>query len=69
METKYDYRKLKVVISPSVASMLCEIGYHIVKMKEKRNIEFDNYNCGYVFLFEETDAFLNDFRELIRKRK
>lgn len=66
-ETKYDDKKLKIVISPVVASKLCDLGYKIVKIKPKRNIYADDYNCGTVFLFEETPEFLKDFYELTNK--
>lgn len=62
----YD-KKLKVVISPVVASKLCDLGHHIVKLKPKRMLEADNYQCNTVFLFEETEEFLKDFYKLTEK--
>lgn len=59
-----DEIKLKVVISPAVASKLCDLGYPIVKIKPKRIQDGDNFNCTTVFLFRETDAFLRDFKKL-----
>ena len=61
--------KLKVVISPLVASRLCDLGYPIVKIKPKRDKFSDNYNCNTVFLFEETKEFLEDFYALANKEK
>lgn len=69
METKYDDRKLKVVISPVIASKLCNLGYPIVKLKPKRGLIFDNYDCNTIFLFEETEEFLKDFNRLLEENK
>ena len=62
-----DEKKLKVVISPVVASKLCDLGYHIVKLKPKRVLAADEYNCNIVFLFEETENFLKDFYKWIKR--
>lgn len=67
MEEFKDDRKLKVVISPIVASKLCNMGFHIVKIKPKKAL----YSCediGTVFLFEETDEFLKAFYEIVNKK-
>ena len=69
METKYDDKKLKVVISPVIASKLCNLGYPIVKLKPKRGLIFDNHDCNTIFLFEETEEFLRDFNILLEENK
>lgn len=69
IETKYDDRKLKVVISPVIASKLCNLGYPIVKLKPKRGLIFDGYDCNTIFLFEENEDFLRDFNRLLEESK
>lgn len=69
MEQKFDDRKLKVVVSPTIASKLCDLGYAIVKIKPKRDLEADEFMCNTVFLFEQTNEFMKDFLRLTKKRK
>lgn len=57
-------KKLKVVISPAIASKLCEMGFPIVKIKPKRTQDVDSFKCNTVFLFEETESFLKAFTQL-----
>lgn len=63
-----DNRNLKVVISPIVASKLCNMGFHIVKIKPKK-VTYVGEDSGTVFLFEETPEFLNAFYEIVDKTK
>lgn len=65
----YDNKKLKVVVSPVIASKLCEMGYHIVKIKPKKDVLADEYKCNTVFLFEENEKFLKDFYSLVEEIK
>jgi hypothetical protein len=67
IENKYDDRKLRVVISPILASKLCNLGHPIVKIKPKRGLVIDNYQCNTVFLFEDTEDFKKDFDRLIKE--
>lgn len=60
----FDNKKLRVVISPVVASALCNLGYPIVKIKPKRTRDGNEYTCDTVFLFEETEEFMKDFKKL-----
>lgn len=69
MRTNFDDRKLRVVISPVIASRLCNLGYSIVKIKQKRDIGLDDYKCNVVFLFEETENFLKDFYKIMDESK
>lgn len=69
LENKYDNKKLKVVISPLIASKLCDLGYHIVKIKPKRGLIFSENDCNVVFLFEENEEFLLDFNKLLEELK
>lgn len=65
----YDNKKLKVVVSPVVASRLCDLGYYIVKIKPKKDVHADEYKCNTVFLFEETEKFLDDFYAIVAELK
>lgn len=69
LENKYDNKKLKVVISPLIASKLCDLGYYIVKIKPKRGMIFSENDCSVVFLFEENEKFLLDFNKLLEEFK
>ena len=64
-----DDRKLKIVISPVIAAKLCNMGFHIVKLKKKKKFYPDGYNCDTVFCFEETEDFLEKFNKLLEEEK
>lgn len=68
MEKFTDNRKLRVVISPMVASKLCNMGYPIVKIKPKKSSS-GKVSSETVFLFEETEQFDKDLNELLKETK
>lgn len=69
MEIKniYDDKDLKVIISPSVACKLCDLGHHIVKIKPRRKESEDEHKSETVFLFEKTEEFMKDFYKVTTK--
>jgi len=67
---KEDYlkeKKLKVVISPILACRLCNKGYPILKIKQKRSGDSGSKTNETVFLFEETEEFLKDFYTIMKE--
>lgn len=68
MNNKNDDRNLKIVISPIIASKLCNMGFPIVKIKPKRGTNGEETSAT-IFLFEATKEFLDAFNNLIKDEK